>query len=519
MDKEWLEKQHSLGLSQRKIAELAGVSTPTIRAWFKKHNITTRSISESLKLNPSRSSWNEERRAKFSEKMKDVQRNRKSELSESARHNWNKNRNTILDGIIKSANARRVNIESHDLLSLVKSNTLKKISKLIGCSSGTVRRLIRERFGICNLQQYKKFKIDLENLINLYEINTQAECGKILGVSGTTIGRILQYHNIDTTIHFGPQFANTISKIVKTRWFNEDYRNKMAIVRSSTNKVSSIQKTLYSILDRMQISYEIEYVIGPYTFDCKIGNLLIECNGDYWHSIDSVLVNDENKNLYIINYHPDYKIKVIWEHEFNNETRIQNLINYWLGNIGSIIKYDFKDIKTMTVESSSLRQFFGTYHYLSHCPRGGLAIQGEIDGEVIVAALFSPLARQNLPYDNATTLELSRFCIHPNYQKHNLGSWFMSKAIKMLPTHIKTIISYSDLTHNHNGGLYKASNFKIDHIVKPDYWYARENGWILHKKTVYNKAKSAGLRESEYAKQENLKKVKGKEKICFRYDI
>lgn len=129
------------------------------------------------------------------------------------------------------------------------------------------------------------------------------------------------------------------------------------------------------------------------------------------------------------------------------------------------------------------------------------------------------LVRQNLPYDNATTLELSRFCIHPNYQKHNLGSWFLSKAIKMLPTHIKTIISYSDLTHNHNGGLYKASNFKIDHIVKPDYWYARENGWILHKKTVYNKAKSAGLRESEYAKQENLKKVKGKEKICFRYDI
>ena len=379
--------------------------------------------------------------------------------------------------------------------------------------------MIREKLGIDNLQSFKSFKVEIKTLIDLYQHHTQDACADSLGVSATTIGRILQSHGIDTSIHFGPSFSKKISEIVKTRWLDDDYKHKMAVARSSANKISSIQHTLYSILDEMGISYDIEFVIGPFTFDCRIGDLLIECNGDYWHSIDKVISNDQNKNLYINNYHPEFKLRVIWEHEFNNINRVKNLVRYWLGNEQDIVSYNFKEVNISAIESRATKTFFGAHHYLSHCPRGGTAIVGHINEEMIIAALFSPIVRQNLPYDKDSTVELSRFCIQPSYQKHNLGSWFLSKAFKLLPKNIKTIISYSDLTHNHEGGLYKACNFVVDHIVQPDYWYVKQDGWALHKKTVYNRAKLAGIKESEYASQENLKRIKGKEKICYRYNL
>jgi transposase len=519
MDKKWLEEQHNKGLSQREIAALANVSTPTIRTWFKKYNIKPRSISEALKLNPVKSKWTEERRSEFSTKMALVQKSRKAELSESAINNWNKNRKALEKGIKKSARSRKIDIDGELLLSLVLTNSIKQVSLILGYSKSTIRRLIREKFGINDLQHFKSFKIDIDALVNYYQDNTQAECGEHFGTSTTTIGRILLSYGIDTSIHFGPSFSEKISEIVKRRWLDESYRHKMAIARSSTNRISGIQKKLYSILEEMGVSYDIEFVVGPYTFDCKVGDILIECNGEYWHSIDKVISNDHNKSLYINNYHPQYKLRVLWEHEFNNANRVKHLIKYWLGNEQDIVKYDFKEISISLIESGATKKFFGAYHYLSHCPRGGTAIVGSIKDELIIASLFSPIVRQNLPYDKDSTNELSRFCIHPNYQKRNLGSWFLSKAFKLLPNNIRTIISYSDLTHNHEGSLYKASNFVVDHIVKPDYWYVKEDGWVLHKKTVYNKAKARGMKESEYANQENLQRIKGKEKICYRYDL
>lgn len=518
MNKEWLEHHHNQGLSQRQIAQLANVSAATIRSWFKKYSIKPRSISDALKINPSKSIWDDERRDKFSKKMIEVQSHRADELSKSSRKNWSLNRSSIVDGIKRSAASRRSCIDTELLISLICKTSLRKMSEELGYSISTIRNNIRSKLGIHNLAEYKKFKVNINTLVELYQSKTQQLCGDQLGVSATTISRMLKSYNIDTSIHFGQAFKDRISSIVEERWKNDDYRHKMAIARSETNKISSIQIKLYELLDKMGLNYEKEFVVGPYTFDCKVGDYLIECNGDYWHSLNTVLSNDQNKLHYIIKYHPSYKVRAIWEHEFSDLKKLEYLINYWLGKKHNRRQISLADISVEIVESSSLKEFYGAYHYLSNCPRGGIAIAGKYNEETVVAALYSTLVRQNLPFTYSSTLELSRFCIHPRFHHENLGSWFLSKSIKLLPRHITTIISYSDLTHNHTGGLYKASNFKINHIVKPDYWYVKENGWVLHKKTVYNRAKLEGLKENEYARRENLKKVKGKEKICFRYD-
>lgn len=46
-DKEWLQEQyHENELSQRQVAEKAGVSRDTIKYWFKKHGVQTRNLSD-----------------------------------------------------------------------------------------------------------------------------------------------------------------------------------------------------------------------------------------------------------------------------------------------------------------------------------------------------------------------------------------------------------------------------------------------------------------------------------------
>lgn len=521
MNKEWLEEQHSKGLSQREIAKLAGVSTPTIRNWFKKFNIRPRTISEALIIKPSISEWTQERRAAASIKMRQSMNNDMTtdKLSKAGKRNWQNNREKLVYHIRKAAQNRSVNINHNDLLSDIYNLSLNKIAIKHKCSTSSVRKNIRNKLGILNLREYKKFKAEIKELIEEYSIKTQAECGEKYKVSSTTISRILKSYNIDTTLHFGEKFKEKISNIAKQRWLDCEYKHKMAKVRASTNKVSSIQLKLYSILDSLGISYDKEYVVGPFTFDCKINDILIECNGDYWHSLPKTMSNDETKSKYISKYHPNYRLRVLWEHEFNNADRIKDLLKYWLYGAIPEVEFDIKSVTISSTESKNLKEFFGAYHYLSHCPRGGIAFEGTINNQTIIGVLFSSLVRQNLPYDKLTTIELSRLCVHPSFHKKNLCSWFVSRAIKKLPSHIKHIISYCDTTFNHTGAIYKSLNFKLDHIVKPDYWYINPEGWAIHKKTVYNRALQNNITESEYALEHKLDKIYGKEKYCFRYEI
>jgi hypothetical protein len=138
--------------------------------------------------------------------------------------------------------------------------------------------------------------------------------------------------------------------------------------------------------------------------------------------------------------------------------------------------------------------------------------------ELIAVCVFSPLVRHNLPWDKESSRELSRLCIHPRYQKKNFASWFVSRCMKSLDPKYKTIISYCDTTFNHDGAIYKACNFRLDGEVKPDYWYVSDDGWTMHKKTLYNHAKKMSLTEREFAELHGYRKIYGDKKLRFVYE-
>ncbi len=87
----------------------------------------------------------------------------------------------------------------------------------------------------------------------------------------------------------------------------------------------------------------------------------------------------------------------------------------------------------------------------------------------------------------------------------------------MLPDNYTTIVAYADKTFNHNGTIYKASNFKLDSIVPADYWYTSKDGWVMHKKTLYNRASNIGLTESDYATKFEYIKTHGDIKYKYIY--
>lgn len=59
--------------------------------------------------------------------------------------------------------------------------------------------------------------------------------------------------------------------------------------------------------------------------------------------------------------------------------------------------------------------------------------------------------------------ELSRFCLNPVHQQleHNLATWFLARAIKLLRKNnkVRALLSYADSKY-HNGVIYQAYGFK-----------------------------------------------------------
>ena len=390
---------------------------------------------------------------------------------------------------------------------------------------------------LCEALTHKHEWDTKENLNNLYELHGIKKVAKMCMVDQATIRhRLLRYGIIESnegksTDEIKVIHAKNTSIGLKKVMHDPEHKKKMSLALSKIPKCSSIQSILYSILDDLNIKYFREYsdkpadketVIGPWSFDCVIPRkgkptLLIECQGDYFHNLDKNSACDKAKATYISStFQEEYELKTIWEHEFKCQDKISELIKYWM-DITKIeaIDFNFNDIIIKNCLADEYKPFLGKYHYLSNAGRGGNVFGAYLNNDLIGCAVYSPVIRQNINisgFKQEEVRELSRLCIHPKYQKKNFASWLIAKSLKELNEKYRCIISYSDKTFNHDGTVYKASNFINDSIVPIDYWYVDNNGWKMHKKTLYGHAKSLKQTEKEFADSNGYIKVYGKEK-------
>ena len=311
-----------------------------------------------------------------------------------------------------------------------------------------------------------------------------------------------------------------ISDSIKAKWLcSEDYRIKCAFARSNQNRVSKLQELLYLYLDDIGVNYHKEgdeTVFGYYVFDCLIPrlnckNLLVECQGDYWHSLPKSIRNDKSKFAYINRYFPEYEIMYLWEREFSTKDKIISKLKSKLHIEQSIIDFDFKDIIVKECSYLEASEFLDAYHYIGK-GRGGICVGSYLNDVLIGCIVYSKKLRQNQNFGQDFR-ELSRLCIHPNYHKKNFGSWFISRSYKFLD--VKLIIAFTDTTAGHSGAVYKSSNFELSHEIDSDYWYIDTDGFVMHKRTLYGQAIRMKMTEREYAENYGYSKKYGGKKICY----
>jgi GNAT superfamily N-acetyltransferase len=327
-----------------------------------------------------------------------------------------------------------------------------------------------------------------------------------------------------------PDMKQKMSSRSKKLWQNEDYREKMAVVQANHPVISSLARKFYAMLTQMNIKYVEEgpeTKFGPWTFDCLIpkqGNmqkhLLVEVHGEYPHSREDTKIRDAAKATYANRYLLDYELKVVWEQWFLFRNKVEDMVREWIGikENTTLVDFSLNDVKTIESSYKECLDFLSRHHYLYTCPRGSTYYKAVINDEIVAVCLYSPLIRQNIGIKNC--LELSRFCVHPSYQKKNFASWLISRTnrlLKMDKPETETIITYADSTVGHVGTIYKAANFKLDHIVEPDYWYVDKDGYVVHKRTLYARACKMSQKERDYAENHGYKKVWGGEKR--RYSI
>lgn len=412
------------------------------------------------------------------------------------------NSKTIITVRCRCGTTKRINFRSFWRKWATKDEYLCK-SCHVKTYSSAVARVIKFQESFAKTSQTKEHK---------------AKCsaaGKKAWENEETRQRIIEAVRQDNKTNPKKKIARDIARAALRQkpWFMQH----MVEMRANQLKtgVSILESVITKILDELGVSYETQFRLGYYSYDVKIDNKLIEIQGEYWHR--HTTEKDSAKATYASN--AGYEIHHIWEHEFSSLGKIRDKIMRWLGAIDTQTDFRFDEITLSEITTNDARIFLGAYHYLPAISKSGWHIGAFHKNKLIATITFSAIVRK----ESATRLnlksnqikELSRFCIHPTYHKKNFASWLLSRSTKLFKKKFpqaKFLISFADETFGHIGTIYKAANWQYDGEVAPSYCYISTDGYLAHKKTIWDRARKLNMSESEYITRSKYKRICTKKK-------
>jgi very-short-patch-repair endonuclease len=103
-------------------------------------------------------------------------------------------------------------------------------------------------------------------------------------------------------------------------------REKMAKNKALAfkDRCSKLELSIYKKIKEAYPTAKHGCSIGWYTVDILLDNIVIEVQGDYWHSLSNVVSQDKRKKTYLTN--KGYHVIYIWEHEWNGSNNQDILI-------------------------------------------------------------------------------------------------------------------------------------------------------------------------------------------------
>ena len=149
-------------------------------------------------------------------------------------------------------------------------------------------------------------------------------------------------------------------------------------------------------------------------------------------------------------------------------------------------KVDINDFVVKPVTIKQVKSFVEKWHYskningLNISYVFGLFYKQYLIGAIIYGSLSMANTWQKYGTDETEVVELKRLCCI-DATKKNTESFFIAKTIKFLKkySNYKTIVSYADPYFNHQGTIYKASNFTHE-------GFTAKSKVILYKNKIYH---------------------------------
>jgi very-short-patch-repair endonuclease len=299
----------------------------------------------------------------------------------------------------------------------------------------------------------------------------------------------------------------------------------------------STERLVESILiNRYKVEFKRNFVIGLYSFDFFIPsiNLLIECQGDFFHKFKEFgyqgTPRDNAKSTYVEKY-TDYKLVWVWEHELHIG-RIQKILDYHIYRaLEPIVEVELKRLSFDPILNQQAQAFLSIYHYLGNLGTAATPFGAFHENELVIVCVFGGVTRSSSlgkintylggSYKPLELRELRRFCIKPNSIAENLASYSLARFLKLYKEYkpeTKLILSFSDPTVDDYGGIYKASNWQsLPQSSKSYHYLDPSNNRFIHKKTVYEQAISAHMKERQFVESTGLVKIEEMPKKPWLY--
>ena len=171
------------------------------------------------------------------------------------------------------------------------------------------------------------------------------------------------------------------------------------------------------------------------------------------------------------------------------------------------------------ISQKEAKPFIEQWHYSKRCPTGKNIFFGAYLGDTLYAVAdygigVNPvqaayLARvTGLPVSKSNLIELKRLCRIEPPMSLPLTKFLRICHLLLREQGVTFVVSFSDPANGHNGGIYKAANFKHLGKSNAEWHVVDKNGVLRHRVYVYRYARRKGITLEQARQELGLKRVR-----------
>jgi len=116
-------------------------------------------------------------------------------------------------------------------------------------------------------------------------------------------------------------------------------------------------------------------------------------------------------------------------------------------------------------------------------------------------------------------LTLSKIAKACGVSNHTIRRWLDSSNLHIKQAYANFKPSKSKLDDDLIYKLFRDGLSDANIAVQPNYWYVDKDGWVMHKKTLWNHSRKMKLTEAGYAEAYGFTKIWGKEKYKYTKEL